>query len=388
MRVLIKNKGFEYFNPITKKKDFANADVPFILDWDFKLVNDVNQYLLVKTLFFWNQTSNTPKSNAERIIDFLDYAYDLNKKWFDMDFSDIHNWINNLIFKKQKKSTINSKINAVKGLFDWYFSHNKLDNNPFNILNSKEFTVRFNSFQKMSQKNVSSMNHPLLMSKDNFEEDIPTKKELKSFFNSLKDEDALMALTLLSTGMRKEELLQITIEMISNMEEISDGDYYKLFLDSRYMKIKNNKSRTVIINGSLRIKLMKHIHKNTKYINKFKEKNNDKSVPVFISNRGNKYATDKLNKTFTVASKLSGYEKSHGKSIYPHLLRHCFASYYIAEQIIAGNNIENVYLYISERLGHSNIEITKKHYVKVVNKMQQHKDLVSFSEQFMEDFFK
>lgn len=388
MRVLIKNKGFKYLNPITKKEDFSNVDVPFILDWDFKLVNDVNQYLLVKTLFFWSQSSNTPKSNAERIIDFLEYADDLNKKWFDMDFSDIHNWINNLIFKKQKKSTINSKINAVKGLFDWHFSHNKLDNNPFNILNSKEFTVRFNSFQKMSQKNVSSINHPLLSSKDNFEEDIPTKKELKAFFNNLKDEDLLMALTLLSTGMRKEELLQITIEMISNMEEISDGDYYKLFLDSRYMKIKNNKSRTVIINSSLRIKLMKHIYKNTKYINKFKEKNKDKDIPLFISNRGNKYSTDKLNKSFKTASKLSGYEKAHGKSIYPHLLRHCFASYYISEQIIAGNNIENVYLYISERLGHSNIEITKKHYVKVVNKMQQHKDLVSFSEQFMEDFFK
>lgn len=387
MRVLIKNKGFKYFNPITKKEDYSNKDVPFILDWDFKLINDINEYLLVKTLFYWNTESNTPKSNAERLLDFLDYADDLNKKWYQMDFSDIHNWINNLISNNQKKATINAKLTAVKGLFDWHCSNGNIKENPFNLLNSKEIDLRFNSFQKLSKKNISTINHPKLKTKDNFEEDIPTKKELKIFMNALNKEDKLMASILISTGMRKDELLQLNIDMINSMSEIADGDFYKLFLDASKMKIKYNKSRSVIINKTLRMKIIKHINSNQKKIIKYKKNNPNKDIPVFISNRGNKFSTDKLNKSFKKASKISGYFKSHNKDIYPHLLRHCFASYYIAQQIKEGNNVENVYLYISERLGHSNVEVTKEYYVKIVNKMQQHKDLVKFSEEFMEDFF-
>lgn len=387
MRVFIKKKGFEYFNPITNKAAISNTDVPFILDWNFRLVNDVNQYLLIKTLFYWNNDSNTPKSNAERIISFLDYADDLNLAWYNLDFTDIHNWINNLIYKKQKKTTITSKLTAVKGLFDWHFQQGNIQKNPFNLLNSKDIDVRFNSFQKLSHKNISSMGHSKLRVKDNFDEDIPTEKELKNFINKLKEEDKIIALTLLSTGMRKEELLQITIDMINNMPELSDGDYYKLFLDSSKIKIKYNKSRSVIINRTLRTKLIKHINSNEKLIEKYKKKNGNYNIPVFISNRGNKFSPDKLNKAFKIASQSSGYEKAHNNSIYPHLLRHCFASYYISKQISKGNNVENVYMYISERLGHSNIEVTKKHYVKVVNKMQQHNDLVKFSEKFMETFF-
>lgn len=387
MRVLIKKKGFEYFNPITKKSAISNSDVPFILDWDFKLINDVNQYLLIKTLFYWNNDSNTPKSNAERIIDFLDYANDQEKKWYELDFTDIHNWINNLIFKEQKKSTITSKLTAVKGLFDWHFLQGNIKENPFDLLNTNELSLRFNSFQKLSQKNIISLNHPKIRNKDNFNEEIPTEKELKKFMDNLKEEDKLMALTLFSTGMRKDELLQLTIEMIKTMPELSDGDYYKLFLDARKMRIKYNKSRTVIINRTLRIKLIKYIENNKRLIEKYIKKNNTDKIPVFISNRGDRFSVDKLNKSFKIASEKSGYYGSHNTYIYPHLLRHCFASHYIANQILAGNNIENIYLYISERLGHSTIEITKKHYVKVVNKMQQHKDLVSFSEKFMEELF-
>lgn len=387
MRVYIKEKGFTYFNPLTKKEDYCNNQVPYILDWDFKLIDDVNQYLLMKSIFFWGNNLNTSKSNAERISDFLDYSWNLGKKWNDINFSDIHNWINYLLSIQQKKSTINAKILAVKGLFDWHFQQGNISSDPFLSFNTKEIAHRFKSFQRNSVKNITSLNHPVLKYSDNYDEDVPTKKELKAFINNLGKEDALMALVLLSTGMRKEELLQLTTDMINSMEELSDGEYYKLYLNSRNMSIKNNKSRSVIINKSLRQKIIKHILNNKKNIEKFKNKNSSTILPVFISNQGNKYSTDKLNKSFKIASEKSGYFKSHGKVIYPHLLRHCFASYYIAEQSGNNSNIENVYLYISERLGHSNIEITKKHYIKVVNKIQQHKELVGFSEKFIEEIF-
>ena len=80
MRIYIKKEGFTYFNPISKKEDYCNNQVPFILDWDFKLIDDVNQYLLMKSIFFWGNNLNTSKSNAERISDFLDYSWSLGKK--------------------------------------------------------------------------------------------------------------------------------------------------------------------------------------------------------------------------------------------------------------------------------------------------------------------
>jgi hypothetical protein len=60
----------------------TNNKIPFIVDWDGVLIEDINEYLLFKTEFQWNSSSQTLKSNSNQICLFLEHCYenDLNYK--------------------------------------------------------------------------------------------------------------------------------------------------------------------------------------------------------------------------------------------------------------------------------------------------------------------
>lgn len=392
MRIFYTKDKFEYLNLYSKNKEITTNKIPFIINWDGKLENEINYYLLMKTESDWNPNSNTPANNANQILTFLDYTYQNNIKWQNISNIQIRKWIEYLTENNFNSSTIQQKLAIIHSMFNWCHRNNLIDNNPFVSFSNKKIQQTMNVFSnKKATKEYNSNNFTNMIIKAEFKEDIPTMEEVKDFYAHLLDEDKLMALFIIETGVRKEELLQLTIEMINNMKESASGLSFSLLLDARKMRIKGNKSRNIIVSLSLRNKILKHIktkeYKNKKenYITNHNIENFNQS-PIFISNRGKVFSPDKLNKSFTAACKKSGYFEKYGYAISPHNLRHFFASHFIAQKDKKGELNDDVFMYLSERLGHSHTDTTKKYYIKIVNKMKQKEDMEKYTEMFLSEF--
>ncbi len=376
------DKEFSYYHKKIKKMIKTRNKIPFIVDWDGFLLNDINEYLLFKTENQWDAGSKTPKNNSQQILMFLDHCYQYNINYKKVSGGEIRSYVAFLTKNGNKSTSIKQKLSVLENLYVWLESNGLISFNPFEEFGKVEVKHIIKSFSKKNQNKKTYTNINRFLKTNNEIEDIPTIEDLKGVYNSLNNNDKLMMQILLETGMRKEEILQLTLGMVKSMEVSKSGKSYSLKLDSNIMQIKYNKSRNVIINKTLREKILKHTisdeykkHK-IKYIKNNTPKN-ENEILLFISNRGHKFSTDKLNKTFHKKSILLNI-----KPFSPHQLRHFYASSFIYDQEKKGNNMEQAYIYLSERLGHSSPETTKSFYVKLLNR----EEMIESAEESLEDF--
>lgn len=364
----------------------TDNEIPFIVDWDGVLIDEINQYLLFKSELDWKINSNTAKNNAQNILSYLDFCEQYSVNFRQCSGVDIRKYIAYMTSNYQKSSTINVKVSCINSMYQWLFDRKILPVNPFLEFNTKEVSHIVNVFSNKTRErtfNVNSAKQSIAKDIDNIE--LPTQEELKALYDSLDEETQLMMFILVSTGMRKEELLQLTREMFLNNKSSISGKTYSIILDANKINIKNNKSRIILISDSLRIKILKHLNSNKykKHLSTYLLKNSNDTInnaPLFISNRGNKFSTDKLNKSFDKAcSKLN-------IKVTPHELRHFYASNFIYQKELSGSCTEQDYMYLAERLGHSSSETTKTFYVKIVNRLKQQEDMEKYSELFVTEF--
>lgn len=381
---------FEFYDKNVKRLIKTKNSIPFIIDKDGKLIDEINDYLLNKTEYDWNPKSNTPKTNAEYLLHFLDFCFlVINISWKEISTAEINQYIYYMTQNGNSENTIKCRVIAISSLFQWLLDNSYLKSNPFHQFSNRLIQRNIKTFINnggTKNFNVSSVKSKII--KDAYEEEIPTSLEIKLFYKFLPKEDQLMTLVLIETGIRKEELYQLTTEMLFSMKESHTGKSYQMFLDATKIRIKYNRSRNIVISKELRAKLIKHcVGKQYKErLEKYKLINPTKEPLIFISIRGNQYSADKLNKAFDKASKESGYYKKHKKAINPHILRHFFASHFIRRKEQDGTDMESAYMYLSERLGHSSPDVTKSFYVKIINKAKQLEDLERYSEDFISNF--
>ena len=84
------------------------------------------------------------------------------------------------------------------------------------------------------------------------------------------------------------------------------------------------------------------------------------------------------------ASKKANLENA----ITPHNLRHFYASHFIDSKDNQKWNMEQIYMYLAERLGHSSPDTTKSFYVKIVNKIKLQEKIEKASDEFITEFLK
>lgn len=383
MYLFFTQNSFTYTHPIYKNKITTNQKIPFFIDNKGELVDVVNKYLLAKIEQPWRGKENTIKTNLNHLKSFLDYIENNYLKITNVSFEVIEHYLIYLKSEKLKENTIKAKLNSIKAFFDWSYQNSFLNENPFFSFSNNHFTKNINSFSKgqsVKTFDVSFIKNKII--KDLKVEDIPSKEDIKSLYKNLNNEYKLMLLCYISTGMRKNELLQITPEMIVNAKDNGDQLSYSLVLDANIINIKNLKSRTVVLDGLLRNKLIKHL-KSKEYKKRlvlFKNKNKNKEAPLFISKHGNYYASNTVNVNFKKANK-SNF------NITIHSLRHYFATHFIKYKEAQGECLESSYLYLSERLGHSSVETTKSYYVKIINKLKEQKGLEEYSSSIIKGIF-
>ncbi len=391
MQIYWTNGVFRYYHKNTKRMIECENRVPFIIDWDGKLVVEINEYLLFKIETNWNPESKSSITNAQHIISLLEYCYINDIPWQKLSSGELKKFVAYLTkHKNLKSSTIKQKFTCLENLYQWLSKNYPYIYNPFNDFGFKTVDAVIKTFSKNSQHQSFDVNRAKeIISKGLSINDIPTKSEVKEVYDILNPENKLKMLFLIETGMRKNEVFQLTIGMIKEMKLSKSGLSYSLILDSNKMNIKYNKSRELIVSENLRMQLIKHIisKKSQKLQNKYMEKHHITNVdncPLFISHQGNKFSSDSFNKALFNASKKINLDKA----ITPHNLRHFYASHFIDSKDNEKWNMEQIYMYLAERLGHSSPDTTKAFYVKIVNKIKLQEKIEKASDDFITEFLR
>lgn len=244
------------------------------------------------------------------------YRSDL-KQFFNSDFSDVTDYLNDLILRTKKTSTLKRKIASLKSFYRYLEERNLCPEN--HLIRTK---YQFQS-EKRLPKTISShelkqlyhyLEHQLAQAKTNYAK----KKSCRNL---------LICLLLLATGLRISELCQLKREQLN--------------LNSRTIQVigKGNKERLLYIGHERTFQLLLDYlatdfpHQTT---NLFPGKNHGEHLKEQTVRR--------LLRTISTTLKFS-------KIITPHMFRHSFAT------MLLDDNID--IRYIQQLLGHSSIAVTQ-----------------------------
>ena len=252
-----------------------------------------------------NYSNHTIESYKQDIDEYLEYINEHNIKLLKINYDEIKMYLKYLSDKKDINSTISRKISALRGFYKFLQNNNKIENNPFSLINlpKKEKKLpRFFFYNELEELfNTPKLNTPL------------------------GQRDRLILEMLYATGVRVSELVNIKVSDISD----------------RTIKIlgKGNKERIVRF-GDYCDEILKV------YLNDGHYRLNSSSEYLFLNNnggqltdRGVRYLLDKIIEKTTIEKKIS-----------PHMLRHSFATHLLNE----GCDI----LTVQELLGHESLTAT------------------------------
>lgn len=252
-----------------------------------------------------NYSKHTIESYKQDIVEYLEYLEEKHIKLLKVKYDEIRAYLKYLSDKKDINSTISRKISALRSFYKYLQNNNKIENNPFSLINlpKKEKKLpRFFYYNELEELfNTPKLNTPL------------------------GQRDRLILEMLYATGVRVSELVNIKISDISD----------------RTIKIlgKGNKERIVRF-GEYCEEILKM------YLNDGHYKLNSSSEYLFLNNsggqltdRGVRYLLDKIISKTTIEKKIS-----------PHMIRHSFATHLLNE----GCDI----LTVQELLGHESLTAT------------------------------
>ena len=263
------------------------------------LFNKFKDYLIYEKNFSVNTIAAYIKDINDFQIFLIDNGTKISK---ETNYSFVRQWIVTLSEKKYSKISINRKIASLKSYFNFLVNIGKINSSPLK-----------------GHKNLKSSSKIVIP----FSED-EMEKVFKSFESlNIIDRDKLIIEIFYSTGIRREELINIKIEDIS--------------FGGRVIKIigKRNKERIIPMLPSLSSNILGYINEK------------DPEIYLFESSKSKKLSISTIyriiNKYFrNVSTKVK---------ISPHVLRHTFATHML-------NNGADINT-IKEILGHNSLSSTQ-----------------------------
>lgn len=267
-----------------------------------KYLSDYLEYLKYQK----NYSDETIHSYSIDIEEFLDYINSECINICEVGYDVVKAWLINLDEKKNKSTTVSRKISSLRGFYKYLINNKVIDSNPFSLVSlpkKERHLPRFfyyNELEEMFQ--VPKLN------------------------TALGQRDRLLLEMLYATGVRVSELVNIKVSDI-NGEEIR-------------VLGKGNKERIVEFGDYAESILELYLKEGYKHLNI------KKSEYLFLNNRGGKLTTrgvryildNIINKT------------TIDKKIFPHMLRHTFATHLLNE----GCDL----LTVQELLGHESLTAT------------------------------
>ena len=190
-------------------------------------------------------------------------------------------FINSLIESNIQKSSINCYLRSLKPMFNYWIENDIIETNPLS-------KVKLLKTQKKLVSYLSEDEISVLVETPNT---TPTDKIILALF--------------LTTGIRREELINIKISDISDQHVIING--------------KNNKQRKLVLRPEI-CKLLES------YIPYRLKKYGLSHPELFISMKGSKFTGDGISKKIKRIMKESGFTSERIKQIHTHSLRHTFVA--------------------------------------------------------------
>ena len=274
------------------------------------LFNNFKDYLSFEKKF----SANTIAAYLRDINDFQKFLNDNGTKISkEINYSFIRQWIVVLSEKKYSKISINRKIASLKSYFDYLVNIEIINSSPLkghkNLKSSSKIVIPFSEAEM-----------------DKVFENLES--------NDMNNRDRLMIEIFYSTGIRRDELINIKL--------------VDILFDSKVIKVlgKRNKQRMIPMLPYLLSNIVDYIN------------NSDPKIYLFESKKSKKLSTSTIyriiNKYFrSVSSKVK---------ISPHVLRHTFATHML-------NNGADINA-IKELLGHANLSATQVYTHNTIEKLK------------------
>lgn len=255
---------------------------------------------------------NTIKSYKKDITQFIEYLIN-NEKINDFEEIEIMTVRSFIAYLNSEyninKRSINRKISSLRSFFAYMQENNMIKENKLVYVNMPKFEVQL----------------PNILNK----EDINKLREVIKIDNILGIRDRAIIELLYSSGIRSQELIDLS-EYMLDFEE----------MEIRVIG-KGDKERISFFSNNAKKWLLEYL-----YLKEKNYKNYNKDI-VFTNNRGYKLTTRSLRRIISNYAKMTNINKD----ITPHIFRHSFAT----ELLNNGVDIR----YVQELLGHSSIATTQ-----------------------------
>jgi integrase/recombinase XerD len=280
-------------------------------------IKQVEDYFSFMEMDKSEHTIRSYVSATERFFDYMQIKSleDIKK----ITSSNCREYIKNLKDSGLGNSSINAHIRDLKAIFNWMRKEECLEKSPFDNIKLLQMGER----------------EPIFLSIEEAEKVIASCKRL---------EDKAIVSLLLTTGMRREEIVDLTLAGYNGTHVTFIG--------------KGNKQRTLPLFPEVIELLDKYIKiRNKKYGDTYKCLFVSKSCKIY--NRDGRFSGEAIRSKVKHACKMAGFSEDRINELSTHKLRHTFA-------VILMSTTDDIRI-AQEALGHSDIKTTMK-YAHLLNK--------------------
>jgi site-specific recombinase XerD len=325
--------------------------VPFFVDGQFRLIQDINDFFIEDLVPDGRTRSpKTWKSYAYWVLDFLQWLNAAKLDWLSVTRKEVaayRDW--SLDDCQLKPSTVNSRLTAIKRLYSFAEKKGLIKLNPIQEVSSIRNQSVEGDYLSHTKNNTSARNDLFLTEQKELPKVYSSTEIARLFKTATNQRLKLMMLMMLECGLRREEVALLPASLILSLEKKAQ----ELGRDSEILMLlpaeicKGNKSREVPISYAAVMKLRQYRATERPKLVKAYRKNNKGQEPTrfWLTRFGNAINPESLTTEIARLGELASVDQAN-----PHKFRHTFATelYSITGDIRL----------VQKMLGHSNIQTT------------------------------
>lgn len=355
-----------------------------IVDADMRLLETINSFLYSTCVVLGKVKSlDTQNTYASYLADWMCFCEDNGLKWNEVTNGDISDYRNRMLQQKSQHTkkpysdiTINSYVRVVSAFYNWTFKNHHIDHNPIKTEPKAKKNSGKSFLGHVSPAQEIEVN-TLIMKQDKRPIKSLTDDEVRKIRNIIqssvshnKERDLLMFDCTVSTGMRRKELTELTLDVINNAKEDDRDkqDGAKSYFSKIIINVtKGGRSRNVYVLEPILKKIRDYIKvtreralSNARQRSKKTGIQFDEPNQVFLGINGKKIQRSYFTKFFKKYAMKAGV-----LGVGPQSLRHTFAIVTFKE--LSENNAKNPWKTIQILLGHRNISTTIDVYLESVS---------------------
>jgi site-specific recombinase XerD len=261
--------------------------------------------------------------------------------------------------------TINQRVGIVVGFYEWALKHQHIQKLPFEyeLVKSGRQEPGFLAHVDASGGMVESTS--LRLPQPKRKPKFLTNTQVKVCWEALSNvTHRLMFELMVRTGLRQVECRTFPEKYVfdpSRRKDLVKGQKIRIELDSRDMKLKNNKPRPIDLPYDLMEDLWAYSVRHRQKRERMQPKGSKYPV-LFLTEGGEPYQESSLTKIFRGLSERVSFP------VHPHILRHTYATYLLWSLRKSLEFKGEPLQYVADRLGHSNISTTMV-YLHLINEL-------------------